>query len=157
MQYEDIFTYKLPTLTGTAAVDRFFQFLSESQWRCYSSVKHPSIDYMINAFISLHAEMPGIVTESLKAMRPIWLLDGEVTLGYENNEVQHLRIRGAIYSNGAFFEVSNLIETNVLLFVDDRTAQKYSYPVDNYIRTADAWSPQESAVPTHPITFIDKK
>lgn len=127
MKWEDILENP-PTSDDLTSYMVFSEILAFTEWRCYSSEQFPQIEWMIEEFIGGQAKMPGLISEELLAIRPIQILYGKT--GPYN-------LRGATYLNGAYFEVTSKEgQVNILLFIDDDTANVFNYPSEGYIYTS---------------------
>ena len=126
MRYEEVLAHTMPDVTGPAAVQWFLEFLFQTKWRCYSDTKNPHVETLINTFVTDHARVPGLITDSLRAIRPMKTFDGKTETGFI--------ARGALYLNGAFFFARNQkgVE-NLLFFIDEETAKSGNYPIDGYV------------------------
>lgn len=128
MRWENILQEQ-PTKNYMESYEIFFELLAYTPWRCYSSEQFPNIEWMIEEFIGGQATMPGLVSESLRAFQPMQVLYGK---GGPYN------MRGALYMNGAFFDLqTHTSQRNILLFVDEEVATVFNYPEQGWINTAE--------------------
>lgn len=121
MRYDDIRTMDV-NLSENNGQLILKEIWGQSDWRCYSDALTSDTGSLIERFLVSHARMPGILMDEMLALVP-------VTVFRYTNKENGVRVEGATFINGAVITlVGRDYSRTKLLFVDDKTAERWSYP-----------------------------
>ena len=108
------------TMSENLSVGLVQEIFDQSSWRLYISTVHFGVETLITRFLSTHALMPGVVSETLYASVSV------ATFRYTDRE--GALFEGYLFLNGAVIRIIDGERTIYCLYVDASTASMWGYP-----------------------------